>query len=95
MEELHKRLYKEFKEDLEIGWDFAISNLHNSLYTWDNKVMDADKPLVAYCKVYEEGYEATRENEFSPDDGVCGKIRQFAIEGILDFFEDELEENNN
>ena len=73
----------EFMRRLETdGWDSTIDDLSFMA------MCDGDKNIEALCEVYQNAY---RTNDYQktndPDNGLCYKIREFAINTILEILE--------
>lgn len=72
----------EFINNLENGWDSAIDDLSFEA------MCDDDKNIEALCEVYKIAY---RTNDYQktgdPDNGLCYKIREFAVDRIIEILE--------
>ena len=73
----------EFMRRLETdGWDSTIDDLSFMA------MCDGDKNIEALCEVYQNAY---RTNDYQktndPDNGLCYKIREFAIDRIIENLE--------
>lgn len=66
-----------FLEYNEIGWDYAIEQLARN---------NQDKIIRDLIDIYYMGYKHMVNDD--PDDGLCFKLRQFAIKQILNLLED-------
>ena len=73
----------EFMRRLETdGWDFAVGGL---LF---QAVCDGDKNIEALCEVYQSAYRTDDYQKTNdPDNGLCYKIREFAIDRIIENLE--------
>lgn len=72
----------EFINKLEDGWDSAIDDL------FFDAVCNEDKNIEALCKVYYNAYHTDDyQKTGDPDDGLCYKIRRFAIDRIIEILE--------
>ena len=72
---------KKFKENLELGWDYAIEELKKETYHYD---------ILFLCKIYWKGYETVGyKQSLDPDDGLCFAIREFAVNKILEVLNNE------
>ena len=73
----------EFINNLEIGWDYAVDGL---LF---QSIQKGDKNIEALCKIYHDAYSTDDYKKTNhPDNGLCYKIREFAINTILENLED-------
>lgn len=73
----------EFMRRLETeGWDSTIDDLSFMA------MCDGDKNIEALCEVYKTAY---RTNDYQktndPDNGLCYKIREFAVDRIIGILE--------
>lgn len=72
----------EFINNLENGWDSAIDDLSFEA------MCDDDKNIEALCEVYKIAY---RTNDYQktgdPDNGLCYKTREFAVDRIIEILE--------
>ena len=72
----------EFINNLENGWDSAIDDLSFEA------MCDEDKNIETLCEVYKAAY---RTNDYQktndPDNGLCYKIREFAVDRIIEILE--------
>ena len=73
----------EFMRRLETdGWDFAVGGL---LF---QAVCDDDKNIEALCEVYQSAYRTDDyQKTHDPDNGLCYKIREFAVDRIIENLE--------
>lgn len=72
---LHTFIY-----DLEIGWDYAITELQ----------YQAENDISLLCNIYCQGYHTTEYKDTAdPDSGLCYEIRQFAIQKILEVLKND------
>lgn len=72
-----------FINDLEIGWDYAIWVLLGQT------ICDDNKNIKALCEVYQSAYRTDDYKKTNhPDDGLCYKIRKFAIDNIIENLEE-------
>ena len=73
----------EFMRRLETdGWDSTIDDLSFMA------MCDGDKNIEALCEVYQNAYRANDYQKTNdPDNGLCYKIREFAINTILEILE--------
>lgn len=73
----------EFMHKLETeGWDFAVGGLSFEA------MCDGDKNIEALCEVYQKAYcTADYQKTNDPDNGLCYKIREFAIDRIIENLE--------
>lgn len=73
----------EFMRKLETeGWDFAVGGL---LF---QAVCDGDKNIEALCEVYQSAYRTDDyQKTHDPDNGLCYKIREFAVDRIIENLE--------
>lgn len=73
----------EFINNLEDGWDSAIDDLSFEA------MCDENKNIEALCEVYKTAYRTNDYQKTSdPDNGLCYKIRKFAIDKIIEILED-------
>lgn len=73
----------EFINNLEDGWDSAIDDLSFEA------MCDENKNIEALCEVYKTAYRTNDYQKTSdPDNGLCYKIRKFAINKIIETLED-------
>ena len=73
----------EFMRRLETdGWDSAVGGL---LF---QSVCDGDKNIEALCEIYQQAYHTDDYQKTNdPDNGLCYKIREFAIDRIIENLE--------
>lgn len=65
------------------GWDFAVGDLSFQA------VCDENKNIEALCEVYRNAYRTDDYRKTNdPDNGLCYKIRGFAIDRIIEILED-------
>lgn len=65
------------------GWDYVVDSL---LF---QSIQKGDKNIEALCKVYHDAYHTDDyQKTHDPDNGLCYKIRKFAIYRILENLED-------
>lgn len=72
----------EFINNLEDGWDSVIDDLSFEA------MCDGNKNIEALCEVYQSAYltdDYQKTND--PDNGLCYKIREFAIDRIIEILE--------
>ena len=73
----------EFMRRLETdGWESAVGSL--SVMT----MCDGDKNIEALCEIYQQAYltdDYQKTND--PDNGLCYKIREFAVDRIIGILE--------
>lgn len=68
-----------FINNLEVGWDYALNILYGQA------ICDDDKNIEALCEVYQSAYRTDDYQKTNdPDDGLCYKIRRFAIDSIIE-----------
>lgn len=73
----------EFINNLTNGWDSAIDDLSFEA------MCDEDKNIEALCEVYKTAYRTDDYQKTNdPDNGLCYKIREFAIDRIIEILED-------
>lgn len=64
------------------GWDSAVDDLSFMA------MCDGDKNIEALCEVYKSAYHTNDYQKTNdPDNGLCYKIREFAINTILEILE--------
>ena len=73
----------EFINKLETeGWDSAVGGL---LF---QAVCDGDKNIETLCEIYQKAYHTDDYQKTNdPDNGLCYKIREFAIDRIIENLE--------
>lgn len=73
----------EFINKLETdGWDFAVGGL-----SFD-AILNGNKNIEALCKVYQTAYRTDDyQKTHDPDNGLCYKVREFAIDRIIEILE--------
>ena len=73
----------EFMRILETeGWDSSVGSLSFMA------MCDGDKNIEALCEVYQNAYRTDDyQKTHDPDNGLCYKIREFAINTILEILE--------
>lgn len=73
----------EFMNKLETeGWDFAVGGLSFEA------MCDGNKNIEALCEVYQNAYRTDDYQKTNdPDNGLCYKIREFAIDRIIEILE--------
>ena len=73
----------EFMRRLETeGWDSTIDDLSFMA------MCDGDKNIEALCEIYQQAYRTDDYQKTNdPDNGLCYKIREFAINTILENLE--------
>ena len=73
----------EFMSRLETdGWDSAVGSL------FFMAMCDGNKNIEALCEVYQKAYcTADYQKTIDPDNGLCRKIREFAIDRIIEILE--------
>lgn len=73
----------EFMHKLETeGWDFTIGGLSFEA------MCDGDKNIEALCEVYQQAYHTDDyQKTHDPDNGLCYKIREFAVDRIIGILE--------
>ena len=73
----------EFMRRLEAdGWDSAVGSLSFMA------MCDGDKNIEALCEVYKSAYHTDDYQKTNdPDNGLCYKIREFAIDRIIENLE--------
>ena len=73
----------EFMRRLETeGWDSAVGSLSFMA------MRDGDKNIEALCEVYQSAYRTDDYQKTNdPDNGLCYKIREFAVDRIIENLE--------
>ena len=73
----------EFMSRLETdGWDSAVDDL------FFMAMCDGNKNIETLCEVYKSAYRTDDYQKTNdPDNGLCYKIREFAINTILEILE--------
>nr|DAQ94179.1 MAG TPA: hypothetical protein [Caudoviricetes sp.] len=73
----------EFINNLANSWDSAIDDLSFKA------MCDENKNIEALCGVYKTAYRTDDYQKTNdPDNGLCYKIREFAIDRIIENLED-------
>ena len=74
---------KEFINKLETdGWHSAVGSLSFMA------MCDGDKNIEALCEIYQQAYHTDDyQKTHDPDNGLCYKIREFAIDRIIEILE--------
>lgn len=73
----------EFINKLETeGWDSAVGSLSFMA------MCDGDKNIEALCEIYQKAYHTDDyQKTLDPDNGLCYKIREFAVDRIIEILE--------
>ena len=73
----------EFMSRLETdGWDSAVDDL------FFMAMCDGNKNIETLCEVYKSAYRTDDYQKTNdPDNGLCYKIREFAIDRIIEILE--------
>ena len=73
----------EFMRRLETeGWDSTIDDLSFMA------MCDGDKNIEALCEIYQQAYRTDDYQKTNdPDNGLCYKIREFAVDKIIGILE--------
>lgn len=73
----------EFINKLETeGWDSAVGSLSFMA------MCDGDKNIEALCEIYQKAYRTDDYQKTNdPDNGLCYKIREFAVDRIIENLE--------
>lgn len=73
----------EFMRRLETdGWDSAVGSL------FFVAMCDGDKNIEALCEIYQQAYRTDDyQKTHNPDNGLCYKIREFAVGRIIGILE--------
>ena len=73
----------EFMRRLETeGWDSTIDDLSFMA------MCDGDKNIEALCEIYQKAYRTDDyQKTHDPDNGLCYKIREFAVDRIIEILE--------
>lgn len=75
----HAEEERTFEQNLEIGWDYAITEIGK---------LSTNQDIRWLVEIYWRGYQMTDYQQTGdPDSGLCYEIRSFAIHKILEVLE--------